>query len=166
MEQIKKDQIVDQLVAMAYFWIGDRSYQPALTIYRWLSKLSVSTEMDEKIKGLGQDLKTLFPDEKESNYPEMPIPGNKTTEDEKLLWVTATIITNTFASTNFEMAYKNMMEMCADWPELYLTILKMLRNSDAKDMITEWAAIHFLFAIDLAQDKNLSVGGYKLVKDE
>ena len=166
MEQIKKDQVVDQLITMAYFWIGDQTYQPALSIYRWLSKLNLSKEMKQKNDDLYSDLKSMFPNEKENNYPEVSIPESRKNDDEKLLWVAATIIANTFASTNFEIAYKNMMEMCQDWPELYLTILKMLRNSEAKDMIAEWAAIHFLLAIDLIQEKDFSVCGYKLVKEK
>lgn len=168
MTDAKRDQVIDRMVTEAYYWIGDQNAQASLSIARWLSQLTLSKKMKERVEGLFSDWRNIMGSKyKESDFPEIPIKVKDDANEElKLLWIASNVIMNTFTSGNYEMAYTTMMECCEDWPELYLSVLSMAKKSDIKENLAEWLIVHMLFACDLMGEKSIEIAGYRLSKIE
>ena len=62
------------------------------------------------------------------------------------------------------MGYMFLMEFADSWRDVYINMIPLLRTSDFKDEIADWAMTHFFFTQDLLGKEEFNRYGYKIVK--
>ena len=165
MQRIEKTEYIDKLVTIGYFWLGEENYNCPLTIYHLLKNLELNKKEKERVDGLFSDIQSTCkrPDEIKDFKP-LTIPAPCKSEEDKLLWITLMTLSNLFNSGNFEMGYMFLMEFADSWRDVYINMIPLLRTSDFKDEIADWAMTHFFFTQDLLGKEEFNRYGYKIVK--
>lgn len=164
MKNSLKSDVVNSLVSIAYFWMGEDNSQCALSICRLLYELDLSTVQLKKVDDLYSDWKSMYSlKTPEKTIPKIVIPPEfAQTEDGKFLWVFTNTIINLFASGNFELAYANLMDVSINWEDSYTFVVMNLRKTEYWEEIYNWLMAHFFMAVDLLPDDEIKFAGYKI----
>lgn len=160
-----KTDVINSLVAISYYWMGEDNPQAALSIIKLLYKIDLTTIQGKKVDDLYSDFKTFFKDKfDETNFTNIEIPKNYKTDENKLMYIAGITILNMFSSGNFEVGYNQLIDMSVNWNELYIYVINSLKNQKFKNEITDWLLGHVYMAYDLIGEKDMLALGYKITK--
>lgn len=157
---VKKD-IIDSIVTVAYYWMGEQNQQATISIIGMLEQIDCNP-LDKKVSDLHKDFQTFFHNPDESLYQKIMVQGED--EEKKLLWVAGVCVMNLFKSANFELGYTVLMDMSINWPELYSSVISTLRKQPFKDEVVMWLVTHFIMARDLVGEDEINMMGYSVKK--
>lgn len=160
-----KTDIVQSLRVISYFWLQEENYQCSYSIIQLLNELKLDFKQKKILEELEHDFKVMSTGKYTlKDYQNIKIPKNFCdTEERKLLWISGVSIMNLFGSANFELAYSNLLEMSANWEELYVFVINNLKKQPFLNLVTEWLFTHFLMVQDLLGDE-MEMLGYKVIK--
>lgn len=163
-----KTDIIDNLVAIASFWITEDNPQSALSIINLLKKIELDSKQKKRVDDLYYDFKNILRKKNydESKHKDIIIPEAYDTDERKLMWVSGITIMNMFSSGNFEMAYTSLIQMSINWPELYAFVVKSMDKQPFKMQVCEWLFEHFCVLKDIVGDEDIRLLGYKIEKIE
>lgn len=165
MTKEQKTEYIDKLVTIAYFWLSEENYGCSYSIYNLLKKLELNKKEEKRVEGLKTDTITMGKEKfKINEVKEIIIPSPCNTDEKKLLWITLTTLMNLFNSGNFEMGYMFLMEFAETWNDVYINIIPLIKCSEFKNEIIDWAATHFFFAKDILGKESFELYGYKIEK--
>lgn len=167
-KEIKKD-IIDNLVAIAYYWQGDENANCSLNLAKMLKSLKDITKgQSKKIQDLNDDWVAFFSSRvKQSDIVLNPIPEKYNANDDlKLLYMSTQAIMNLISSTDYEMGYMFLTEMSSEWPELYINVINIIKNNEMKIPFSEWLITHTLVAFDILGKTEIEYAGYRITKLE
>lgn len=161
-----KQNTIDNLVAVSYYWIGDENPQCSLNVCKLLMKLEDLTKSQKKkIDDLYHDWKALFSTRyKESEFEIINLPDKYVDDEGKLLFIAVQSIMNLIGATNYEMAFMFLIEMSENWNELYINVVEAVKKSEFKLPFSEWLTMHFMLALDINGKKDMEFAGFKIEK--
>lgn len=160
-----KTDVINSIISIAYYWIGEQNKQSAKAIINLLYQLKLTTVQGKKVDDLNSDFKTFFKTKDENvKFSSLKIPEKYDTEEKKLMWVAGTTVLNLFSAGNFELGYVELIDMSADWNELYVYVINSLKKQSFKNEIADWLVMHFLMAYDLLGQEEIESLGYKITK--
>ena len=165
--EMKKEEIINTLLPIGYYWLGESNPHATLTICKWLETMSMSPKTKGKLTALRKNWNVTFEGRSESEF-QIPMPDvlKFYDEEKRLMWITTNIIMNMIAVGAFEMAFMNLCDIANIWNDFYLVMLDMIRKSKEKTAFCEWLMMHTMTAFDIVGEKDMTFLGYEIKKIE
>lgn len=160
-----KTDVINSLVAISYFWMGEDNPQASLSIIKMLHNIELPTVLKEKVDDLYSDFKTFFTGKyDEEVFSEIKIPEKYITDENKLMYIAGITILNLFSSGSFEVGYNQLIDMSVNWNDLYVYVINSLKNQKFKNEVTDWLLGHTYMAYDIIGNDDMIALGYKVTK--
>ena len=163
------------VVSAAKYWISIENMQCAASIISLLVQLDLTAFEKSEVNKTINIFNKVFSEsggyaavmnsDEIKNSSEIPVNLN-IDNDSRYYYIVGTVAMNFLSAKCFSEGY-NILSVVADtWPELFRTIIELIRKSDFKDDFTLWCGTHAAIALDVANTKTLSFGSLAIAYDK